>query len=150
MAKTQSESNMEDPAEVFAWMFTAGVPDPRDGGEGKFRNQPLIPPACFSALSKMLWDFGCRFHPDLQTKWIKPSDGAFRNFEVWETVGVKPPEVMPQVAAMAADQYPEMAAAIADMDPADHEAALREVEDKLLSGLSRLMKAREQMEKSGD
>lgn len=148
MSKTQAESNLDDPQEVFAWMFSAGVPDPRDKGEGKYRNQPIIPPQCWPALSQMLWDFGCRFHADKQTKWIKPPTGPLRNFSIGELTS-DPDELVAQAAAMAADQFPEIAAEIAQVQPGDHEQALKEFEGRLLDSVSRLREARARMDGGG-
>lgn len=35
----------------------------------------MIAPQLVEGLSEMLWDFGFRHHPDLQTKWIEGSAG---------------------------------------------------------------------------
>lgn len=146
MAKTQAESNMDDPQEAFAWMFAAGIPDSRGGG-GKFPNQPLVPPPCWPALSKMLWDFGCRFHADEQTKWIEQAGGPLTNFSVGRLSDSRPEEVVAGVAAMAVDQFPEVAAEVAAVQPGDHEKALKEFEGRLLDSVSRLGAARERLER---
>lgn len=145
MAKTQAESDMSNPQEVFAWMFAAGVPDPRDKGEGKYRNQPLIPPQCYGALSQMLWDFGCRFVPEAQTKWIKAADGPLKNFSVGELTD-KPDELLQHAAAVVAEQFPEVAAEVAAVQPGDHAKALKEFEGRILDSVSRLREARARMD----
>lgn len=144
MAKTQAESNMDDPLEAFAWMFSAGIPDMRGGG-GKFPNQPLVPPQCWPAVSQMLWDFGCRFHADKQTKWIKPAEGPLSNFTLGQLAD-SPEEMVAGAAAMAVDQFPEIAAEVAAVQPGDHEKALKEFEGRLLDSVSRLQAARQRLE----
>ncbi|AGT12628.1 minor tail protein [Mycobacterium phage Whirlwind] len=145
MPKTQAESNLDDPKEMFAWMFAAGVPDPRDT-DGKFPNQPLIPPMCFPALSEMLYKMGARFHPELQTMWVKPGVGPERNFQANGTTDIKPEDIEGDVAEMLADQFPEIAQKIREVTPATHQAALEQTSKELLANLAELKKARAQME----
>lgn len=137
MPKTQAESNLEDPKEMFAWMFAAGVPDPR--GE-KYPNQPMIPGPCMEALSQMLYDFGGRFDPEKQTKWLKRPAGPDMNFRTWETT-----DILPDAAEMLADIAPEKAAAIAQVTPETHQAALAEATTKMLDSIDRLRAAKELM-----
>lgn len=153
---TQDQCDPDKPEEAFAWMFAAGVPDPRTSAQPdkKFRNQPLIPPPCFSALSKLLWDFGCRFDPDKQTKWIAPGKGPTSNFMVWDTTDKRPDapapasdaEQMAHAAAMVADQFPDVAARVAGATPETHRAALREQAQALLDSIDRLKAAQTQLE----
>lgn len=146
MAKTQAESNLDDPQEMFAWMFAAGVPDPRNGVQGRnYGNQPLIPPKCYGALSQMLYDMGARFHPELQKVWVGAKSGPDSNFVALGTVDVKPEEVMGTIAAMTADQYPEMAAKIAAVTPETQKQVGDEVTQKLLDNLARLRELSEQV-----
>ena len=51
-------------------------------------NIPLIAPQLAGEVSKMLWDFGFRHHPNLQTKWI---NGAAGLGGVADMVDEKPP-----------------------------------------------------------
>lgn len=143
MAKTQDESDLSVPEEMFGWMFAAGIPDPRGD---KFPNQPLVPATCFPALSKMLYDFGCRFHPEEQKIWVEKASGPTRNFEAWGTTNVKP-EV--DAAAMLADIAPEKAALLAQVTPQNHKDVLAKTTADLLESLERLKVAREAMDKGG-
>lgn len=151
---SQDDCNPDDPRTAFAWMFAGGIPDPRETGtEKRFHNQPLIPPQCFAAVSQMLWDFGCRFHPDLQTKWIKAGNGPLKNFEVWDTVTERPVDISGDAAAMLADIAPDVAAEIdaAAQSPEKHAEALKKFEKQFQSSLARLEAARQRMEgKGGD
>lgn len=134
LPKTQAESNLDDPQEMFAWIFAAGIPDAR--GE-KYPHQPMIPGPNMPAVSQMLYDFGCRFHPELQEKWVKPAMlGIDRNFQAW---GVT--DVMPNAAEMLADIAPDKAMAVANVTPETHAAALQEVTAKMLENLERLREA---------
>lgn len=125
-------------------MFAAGVPDPR--GDGKFPNQPLIPPMCYEALSEMLYKMGARFHPDKQELWVKPASGPTGNFCAAGTTDVKPEELAPFVAEMVADQFADVAADVAAVTPETHDEAVKEYGEKLLSNIEKLMAARKQME----
>lgn len=167
MLLTQDQCDPTNPEQAFAWMFAAGVPDPRNATQpGKnFRNQPLIPPQCFGALSKMLWDFGARPDATKQAAWIVPASGAARNFSTWTVTDTKPvvtaapaspaavvsPEaaaadLKTAAAAVVVDQFPQVAANLAKVTPATHKQALAAQTNALLSNLSRLQAAREQHE----
>ena len=145
MAKSQAESNLDDPKEMFAWMFAAGVPDPR--GE-QFHNQPLIPPMCYGVLSELLYKLGARFVPEEQKLWLDEPKGATRNFSVAATTDIKPEDIVPDLAEFAADQFPEVAAKIAAVTPETHDSVAAEQTAALLDSLARLKAAREQMEAS--
>lgn len=133
MAKTQADSNSDDPEEMFAWMFAAGIPDPRQQEGRIYPHQPLVPPNCFPALSRMLYDMGARFHPELQTKWVNPRSGPARNFEAWGLTDIEP-----IAAEMLAQEFPEQARRLASLSP---ERAKTEVKDTA----ARLMKNLEEM-----
>ena len=143
MAKSQAESNLDDPKEMFAWMFAAGVPDPR--GE-QFHNQPLIPPMCYGALSEMLYNMGARFVPEEQKVWLETPKGPTRNFSVAATTDIKPEDIKQDLAEFAADQFPEIAARVAAVSPENIDEAGREATAKLLDSLERLRQARESLE----
>ncbi|OYN81883.1 phage gene 29 protein family protein [Mycolicibacterium sphagni] len=144
MAKTQAECDLDDPREMFAWMFAAGVPDERSSG--KFPNQPLIPPMCYGALSEMLYKMGARFHPEEQQLWVEAGSGPHSNFQVAKTTDVKPEEIAPNVAEMVSDQYPDLAKRLADVTPETHKEALAEISTKLLANLDQLRAARARLE----
>ena len=146
MAKTQAECNVDDPREMFAWMFAAGVPDPR--GSGKFPNQPLIPPVCYGAFSEMLYKMGARFHPELQELWVRDEKATHGAFQCAETTDVKPKDIEKLVVDMAVDQYPDMAARIAAATARGDEAR-RELLDQVTRDLmANLRKINEAAEKA--
>ncbi|MDN6199379.1 phage gene 29 protein family protein [Corynebacterium flavescens] len=70
----QHECNLDDPEEMFLWMFTAlpGVED---------QAPLLVPPSWARKWSRRLYDAGARFHPDEQTiKYVPPAGGAGTTF----------------------------------------------------------------------
>ncbi|WP_124712912.1 phage gene 29 protein family protein [Mycolicibacterium nivoides] len=140
---SQNDCDMENPEQFAAWAFAAGVPDPR--GE-RYPNQPLIPAKCFGGLSQMLWDFGFRWHEDKQTKWVSPRTGPTRNFEAWGTTDIKPEDILDDVAQMAVEEFPQIAAKVAAVTPEKHQEALEEATKDLLSKIERLNEARSRME----
>lgn len=142
MAKTQAECDLESPDEMFAWAFAAGVPDPRDPEGKKFPPLPLINPNCFAGFSRMLYEMGFRFHPELQKLWVKPSSGPTRNFEAWGAT-----DVAPDVAAMVVEQFPEVARDIAAVTPTNQKQKLEEQAVRLLESVARLKEARDRMAK---
>lgn len=145
MPKRQSESNMDDPKEHFAWAFAAGVPDPR------YKNltfQTLIPAPCFAAISQMLWDFGFRHNPELQTKWVPEYVGADRNLLALGVTDVNPENVVELAAEMVADQFPEVADRIAQMNPENRDELVREQAQVLLASVQRLQQATGQLDKT--
>lgn len=142
MPISQAQANLDDPKQMFAWMFAAGIPDAR--GE-KWPNQPMVPAVCFPALSQMLYDFGCRFDPTKQTKWVGSASGPDRNFQAWGTTTIKPSDIVPDAAAMLAEIAPEEAAAIAKMTPEKHQEALAKSTAAMLASLETLRAATETM-----
>lgn len=139
MAKTQAESDLSKPEEMFAWIFAAGVPDPR--GEN-YPNQPLIPPPCWPAFSKMLYEFGCRFDPELQQRWVSPARGPLGPFTAAGSTDVKPDDI----ADFVADQFPQVAERVRNVQPDKQQEALREQAEMLLDSISRLDQARARLE----
>ena len=138
MAKCQSECDLDDPEEMFAWMFTAGIPDPRVQEGRKYPHQPLVPPSCFGALSKMLYAMGARFHPELQKAWVKERSGPISNFEAWGTQDIEP-----LAAELLAEQYPERAQRIASLTPDQAKREITETSARLIANLEQLRAARE-------
>lgn len=150
MAKTQAESNLDDPKEMFAWMFAAGVPDPRSEAQGRaYPNQPLIPPNCYGALSDMLWKMGARFHPDLQTLWVEKPSGPAGNYSVGKLLDAKPEDVLPLAAEMLADQFPDLAQKLVEVTPGSANEVEAETTNRLLESLEKLRVAKAAMEKAG-
>jgi hypothetical protein len=89
----------------------------------------------------MLWNFGFRHHPELQTKWVKPEQGQFKNFIVWPTVDFKP-----DAAQMLIEEFPEIARTLANVTPANHREMAKEQGEALLEALEKLRKATEAQE----
>ena len=138
MPKTQAQSSMDDPKEFAAWAFAAGIPDPR------YQNltfQTLIPAPCFPAISQMLWDFGFRHHPELQKKWVPEYAGADRNLMALGVTDVNPSNVVELAAEMVADQFPDVAQKIAQMNPENRDEMVREQAQALLASMEKLKAA---------
>lgn len=138
MAKRQDQCDMENPEEMAAWCFAAGIPDPRGQQYGY---QPLIPAPCFPSVSQMLWDFGFRHHADLQTKWVPEFGGPDRNFVALGVTDVKPENVVPLAAEMLVDQFPEVADRLRRVTVENRDEVAREQAQELLSSLERLKAA---------
>lgn len=138
MPKRQQDSDMNDPKEFAAWAFAAGVPDPR------YKNltfQTLIPAPCFAAISEMLWHFGFRHHSELQTKWVPEYAGADRNLLALGVTDVNPENVVGLAAEMVADQFPEVADRLMQMNPENRDEMIREQAQALLASVQRLQQA---------
>lgn len=96
----QHECDLEDPEEMFLWMFTA-LP-------GMEEQAPmLVPPAWARKWSKRLYDAGARFHPNEQTiKYIPPAQsGSFLNAGSgrWVKMGEEPTaeETAPSISGLS-------------------------------------------------
>ena len=144
MPKRQAECDMENPEEHFAWAFAAGVPDPRMNNT---TFQMVIPPPCFASISRMLWDFGFRHNPELQTRWVPEYAGADRNFTPLGVTDVRPDNVVDFATQMVAEEFPEVAARIARTTPENHEEMAREQAKALLESVARLKAATAQANK---
>jgi len=136
MPKRQCESDMENPREFAAWAFAAGIPDPRGGGY-----QSLIPAPCFPTISEMLWDFGFRHHADLQTKWVPDYLGPDRNIISLGTTDISPDDLVARATEMVCDQFPEVAAKLAQITPSNRDEMIAAQARDLLSSVERLRAA---------
>lgn len=143
MPKKQFESDMSSPEEFAAWAFAAGVPDPRGD---TFGYQPLIPAPCFPKLSKMLWDFGFRHHADLQTHWVADYSGPDRNLVALGVTDISPEAIVEQATEMLAEQFPEVAAHIAQMTEENREQVIAERVELLRASLEKLREATNKLE----
>lgn len=139
MPKAQRNSNMDDPKEHFAWAFAAGVPNPRGKHLGF---QTLIPAPCFPLISEMLWNFGFRHHPELQTEWVPEYAGADRNFVALGVTDVEPADVMETAMQMVVDQFPDVAARIASMTPENRDEVMAAQARDLMASLEKLKAVR--------
>lgn len=141
MPKRQSESNMDDPKEFAAWAFAAGIPDPRG-----HTFQTLVPPACFPAISHMLWELGFRHHAELQTKWVPDYQGSDRNFVALGLTDSEPSDVIAQAMEMVVDQFPDVAARIASMTPENRDEVVALQARELLASVEKLRAVRGDVE----
>lgn len=139
MPKAQRNSNMDDPKEFAAWAFAAGVPNPRGKHLGF---QTLIPAPCFPLISEMLWNFGFRHHPELQTEWVPEYAGADRNFVALGVTDVEPADVMETAMQMVVDQFPDVAARIASMTPENRDEVMAAQARDLMASLEKLKAVR--------
>lgn len=94
--------------EGMAWIFAAGFCDPRPGGYPKkvHPNQQLSIKQSWEPTSRMFWDLGMRWHPDLQTKWLEGGG----QFDVAQFVDEPPdePDMQELVKEFAEDQFAAM------------------------------------------
>lgn len=146
MPKKQCDSDMDDPKEFAAWAFSAGIPDPRGKGLGY---QTLIPAPCFAAISEMLWNFGFRHHPELQTQWVPEYAGPDRNLLALGVSDTNPDDLLARATEMVVDQFPEMAARIASMTEENRDEMLRAQAAELLSSVDKLKAATADFNRGG-
>ena len=96
----------------MAWIFAAGICDPKPGGYPKkvHPNQQWALLQSWEPTSQMYWDFGLRWHPELQKKW--PSGGG--QFTVAEILDKPPnePSLKELAEEFAEDQFSAMKAEI--------------------------------------
>ena len=94
--------------EGMAWVFAAGVCDPRPGGYPKkaHPNQQWAIKQSWEPTSRMFWDLGLRWHPELATKWLKGGG----QFQLAEIVDKPPnePSLQELVEEFAEDQFQQM------------------------------------------
>lgn len=98
--------------EGMAWVFAAGICDPRPGGYPKkvHPNQQWALKQSWEPTSRMFWDLGLRYHPELATKWIE-GGGQFALGNIVD----KPPEepdMKDLIDEFSEDQFAAMKAEI--------------------------------------
>lgn len=113
---TIPKPNPETP-EGLAFLFTAGMVDPRPGRTLDDR-QPMMILQSMAPTAKLFWDLGVRWHPDLATKWI--TGGG--QFSVAQVVDEKPEE--PTIEKAAEEMLNDIAKT--NPDYAKHIRTLRE------------------------
>lgn len=150
MPKKQVDSNMDDPKEFAAWAFAAGIPDPR---YKSVTFNSIVPAPCFPAISEMLWDFGFRHHPELQTKWVNGYSGGDRNIVPVGLTDTDPDavdssNVVEYAAEMVADQFPDVADRIRQMNPENRDEMIRDQAQELLKSVQKLQKATGNLDKA--
>lgn len=101
----------------MAWVFAAGVCDPRPGGYPKnvYPNQQWALKQSWEPTSKMFWDLGLRWHPEKATKWL--AGGG--QFALAEIVNERPDE----------PSFEELAEQFADEQFAQMKAEIERVKD---------------------
>jgi hypothetical protein len=102
-----------DKPEGMAKIFAAGLVDPRPGGypDKVYPNQQWALVQAWIPTSKLWWDLGLRWHPELATKWLKGGG----QFGLAEIVDEPPPEskTITEIAEeFAGDQFGHMKAEI--------------------------------------
>jgi hypothetical protein len=98
--------------EGMAWVFAAGVCDPRPGGYPKslYPNQQWALKQSWEPTSRMFWDLGLRYHPELATKWLE-GGGQFQLAEIVDKPPIEP-NLQELVEDFAEDQFGQMKAEI--------------------------------------
>jgi hypothetical protein len=88
---------------------------------------PLISPQLTAGVSKMLWDFGFRHHPELQNSWIEGVAGLGMVAGLTDT---KPVEVDLDSAAadFLAANNPELMEMIRNARPDERDALVKKLE----------------------
>lgn len=95
----------------MGWMLAAGFPDPRPGGHPDLQ---LVLVQGWDAWSERAWDFGMRWHPELQTKWVV-GGGQFGCGEIVDEKPATEADIFTgadEVLDMIADEKPEFVAEI--------------------------------------
>ncbi len=137
MHPMQQNCNPNDKKQMAAWCWAAGVKDPRPAA---FEPVPLIIPQLSEGISEMLWDFGFRHHPELQTKWIEGGAGVGTLARI---VDHEPRDWVKEAGEeWLAENNPEMLKAIQNASPEEKEKLLAELQKNFeqLEKLIRLVK----------
>lgn len=124
MHPLQKDCDPDNPKEFAAWCWAAGIPDPSPVRPAPI---PLIAPMLVEGISEMLWNFGYRYHPELQVRWIDGMAGLATVADVSESK----PEVDP-FDRMAEDflsaNNPKLLEAIRMAKPEDRTQLLGQLE----------------------
>lgn len=67
MAPVNIHAPDPDHPKGMAWVFGAGMVDPRPGDRP---NQPMALTQSWEPTSELWWDLGLRYHPELAKKWL--------------------------------------------------------------------------------
>ena len=99
--------------EGMAPIFSAGICDPRPGGypEGIYPNQQWALIQSWIPTSRMWWDLGMRYHPELATKWLK-GGGQFGLAEIVDEPPPSPATINEIAQEMAGTEYPKLLAEV--------------------------------------
>lgn len=111
--------NPDDPAGM-AWIFSAGMVDPRAGKTLTHDRMPMLLIQGWAAQSKFYWDLGLRYHPELAIKHLRGGG----QFQVADIVDGPPPEPEKEMTAeeaaerildVIAQKNPQFAETIRDL-----------------------------------
>jgi hypothetical protein len=96
----------------MAWIFAAGICDPRPGGYPKkvYPNQQWALKQSWEPTSRMFWDLGLRWHPELATKWLE-GGGQFALANIVDKPPIEP-TMEELVEEFSEDQFSAMKAEI--------------------------------------
>ena len=124
MHPIQSECDPHSPEQHAAWCWAAGIPDPSPSRPMPI---PLISPQLTAGVSKMLWDFGFRHHPEFQNVWVEGVAGLGVTAGLTEP---KPEEVDLNAAAadLLAATNPELMEMIKNAGPEERDALAKKLE----------------------
>ena len=126
MHPVQRDCDPNDPKQHAAWCWAAGIPDPSPSRPVPI---PLIGPMLVEGVSQMLWDFGFRHHPELQTQWI---DGTAGLGMVANLVEKEPEDdFVNQAQQFLAANNPEAWAALQSNEPGAREKVLQDLRKNL-------------------
>lgn len=101
---------------------------------------PLIAPQLVEGISEMLWEFGFRHHPELQTRWI---DGAAGLGMVARFSEKRPADDFNDMAEeFLAANNPELLEAVRNSSPDEKKKLLKKLEKNFeeISGLISVLK----------
>jgi hypothetical protein len=98
---------------------------------------PLITPQLVEGVSEMLWDFGFRWHADLQTKWIIGSAGLGMVAQLSDKTPAEDDFEQSAEEFLTATN-PEVLAAVKNASPEDRKQMLNKLE-KNFEELNRLI-----------
>mgnify|MGYP001120549074 FL=1 len=125
MHPLQQDCDPNDPEEFAAWCWAAGCPDPRPAATMPV---PIATPQLCRSLSRMLWDFGFRHHPELQTKWIEGAAGLIGFARI---VDHPPEDFWKKYGQEFLEQVdPRLAEIVKNGSPADQERLAKELVGK--------------------
>jgi hypothetical protein len=120
----QRDCDTGNPKQHASWCWAAGIPDPSPSRPIPI---PLIGPVLVESVSQLLWDFGFRHHPDLQTKWIEGMAGLGTVAKLSDT---QPADDFDELAhQFLAENNPDVLDALKSGNPAEREKLLARLEN---------------------
>ena len=132
----QQDCDPENPQQHAAWCWAAGVPDPAPARPVPI---PLIPPQLAAGISEMLWNFGFRHHPELQTRWIEGSAGLGMLAKIVDSAPVS--NFSDLARQFLAEKRPDILEEIDSANSSDERAELISKYEKSIDGLQGIIAA---------